>query len=74
MGNNSIKYSHKISGMLASLTAFICTALIFLNAQVITMATLIYALSIIVPAILSVGYLGFQIGKIFDTKKKKRNL
>ena len=74
MKNNNIKYAHKIGGMLASLTAFICAALIFINAQVITMATLIYALSIVVPAVLVVGYLGFQIGKIFDTKKKKKKL
>lgn len=74
MDNNGIKYSHKIGGMLASLTAFICTALIFFNSPVITMATLIYALSIIVPAVLIVGYLGFQIGKIFDTKKKKKKI
>lgn len=72
MDNKSIKYSHRISGMLASLTAFICTALIFFNSPVITMATLIYALKIIVPAVLVVGYLGFQIGKLFETKKKKK--
>ena len=71
---NSKKYSQKISGMLASLTAFLCTALIFFNAEIITLSTLLYALSIIVPATLIVGYLGFQIGKILKKKKKKNKL
>lgn len=74
MTTDKIKYAKKISGMLASLTAFICTSLIFLNAPVITMGTLLYALSIIIPGTLIVGYLGFKIGKIFDTKKKKKSL
>lgn len=74
MATGKIKYSKKISGLLASLTAFICTSLIFLNAPIITMGTLIYALSIIVPAVLVVGYLGFKIGNIFDTKKKRKSL
>lgn len=74
MTTEKIKYSKKISGLLASLTAFICTTLIFLNAPVITMNTLIYALSIIIPATLIVGYLGFKIGNIFDTKKKRKSL
>ncbi len=71
---NSKKYALKISGMLASLTAFLCTTLIFFNAEIITLSTLLYALSIIVPATLIVGYLGFQIGKIFDSTKKKNKL
>lgn len=72
MGNDGIKYSHRICGMLSSLTAFICTTLIFFNSPIITMATLIYALKIIIPAVLIVGYLGFQIGKLFESKKKKK--
>lgn len=71
MTKDKLKYSKKISGLLASLTAFICTTLIFLNSPIITMGTLLYALSIIVPAVLIVGYLGFKIGNIFDKKKKK---
>jgi len=71
---DKIKYSKKISGLLASLTAFLCSLLIFLNAPIITMGTLIYALKIIVPATLIVGYLGFKIGNIFDTKKKRKSL
>jgi len=71
MTTDKLKYSKKISGLLASLTAFICTTLIFLNSPIITMGTLLYALSIIVPAVLIVGYLGFKIGNIFDKKKKK---
>ena len=74
MTTGKIKYSKKISGLLASLTAFICSLLIFLNAPIITMGTLIYALKIIVPATLVVGYLGFKIGNIFDTKKKRKSL
>ena len=74
MATGKIKYSQKISGLLASLTAFVCTTLIFLNAPIITMGTLLYALSIIVPAVLVVGYLGFKIGNIFDTKKKRKSL
>ncbi len=71
MGSSSKKYAYKISGMLASLTAFLCTALIFFNSEVIRLSTLFYALSIIVPATLIVGYLGFRIGKIFDSTRKK---
>lgn len=74
MTTGKTKYAKKISGMLASLTAFICTCFIFYNASVITMGTLLYALSIIVPAVLVVGYLGFRIGKIFDSKKKNKSL
>ena len=74
MSAKKISYSHKISGMLASLTAFVCTAMIFFNNRVMTLGTLIYALSIIVPAVIVVGYLGFQIGKIFDSTKKKKSL
>lgn len=74
MTTGKIKYSKKICGLLASLTAFICALLIFLNAPIITMGTLIYSLKIIVPAVLIVGYLGFKIGNIFDTKKKKKSL
>lgn len=75
MASKGIKYAYKIGGMSASLTTFICTAIIFVNTRgVISMATLLYALSIIVPAALIVGYLGFQIGKIFDSTKKKKKL
>ena len=74
MATGKIKYSKKISGLLASLTAFICSLLIFLNAPIITMGTLIYALKIIIPATFLVGYLGYKIGNIFDNKKKRNPL
>lgn len=75
MAKKGIKYSYKLGGMSASLTTFICTAIIFVNARgVISMNTLIYALKIVVPAAIVVGYFGFQVGKIFDSTKKKKKL
>lgn len=74
MGSKSITYSLKISGLMASLTAFVCTALIFLKSQTINMTVLLHALSIIVPATIVMGYLGHLIGKIFDSTKKKKSL
>lgn len=74
MAGKIITYAQKISGMLASLTAFLCTAIIFLKSSTINMTVLIYALSIIVPATLATGVLGYFIGKIFDSKKKKKSL
>ncbi len=74
MAGKSITYAQKLGGMLASLTTFVCCCLLFLTLQSMTMNDLIYALSIIIPAALITGFLGFQIGKIFDSKKKKKSL
>lgn len=75
MAANGIKYAYKLGGLAASLTVFLCSALIFFNNQGhMNINTLIYALGIIVPAGAIVGYLGFQIGKIFDSAKKKKKL
>lgn len=74
MAEKGITYSTKISGMLASLTAFLCTVIIFLKSTTINMTVLIYALSTIIPATLSMGVLGYLIGKIFDSTKKKKSL
>lgn len=74
MGEKGITYSMKISGLLASLTAFICTALIFFKSSTINMVMLIHALSIIIPATIIMGFLGHLIGKIFDSTRKKRSL
>lgn len=74
MTTNKIKYSQKLGGMSASLTVFLCTTIIFLRAESISMSLLLYALSIIVPAGLITGYLGFKTGQIFDSTKKKKSL
>lgn len=74
MEKKTITYAQKISGMLASITAFLCTGIIFLNSSTMNMNVLLYALSIIVPATLIMGFLGNLIGKIFDSTKKKKTL
>lgn len=75
MAANGIKYAYKLGGLAASLTVFLCSALIFLNNQGhMNINTLIYALGIIVPAGLVVGYLGFQIAKYLIPLKKKKKL
>ena len=74
MAGKSITYAQKLGGMLASLTTFVCCCIIFLTIRTMTMNDLIYALSIIIPAAVITGFLGFQIGKIFDSKKKKKSL
>ncbi len=74
MIKSGITYSKKFSGMMASLTAFVCGALIFARSATFDLDLLIHGLSIIIPAAIIVGYLGFQIGKIFDVPRKKRSL
>lgn len=70
-----IKYATKLSGMSASLTVFLCSAIIFARTKgVIDLNTLLYYLYIVVPGALIVGFLSFYIGKIFDSKKKKKKL
>lgn len=70
-----IKYATKLSGMSASLTVFLCSAIIFARTKgVIDLDTLIYYFCIVVPGAFIVGFLSFYIGKIFDTKKKKKKL
>ncbi len=74
MVKSGITYSKKFSGMMASLTAFVCGGLIFARSSTFDLNLLIHGLSIIIPAAIIVGYLGFQIGKIFDVPRKKRSL
>ena len=74
MIKSGITYSKKFCGMMASLTAFVCGALIFARSTVFDLDLLLHGLSIIIPAAIVVGYLGFQIGKIFDLPRKKRSL
>ncbi len=63
------KYAFKISMIFAITTAIICG--IFIFSKGLDAETLIYSLSIIVPASSCIGILGFLIGKIFDSEKKK---
>ena len=74
MIKSGITYSKKFSGMMASLTAFVCGALIFTRSSIFDLDLLLHGLSIIIPAAVVVGYLGFQIGKIFDVPRKKKSL
>lgn len=73
MAGKSITYATKLGGMAGSLTVFLCCANIFVRTKGgIDLSTLVYALKIVVPAGLIVGYLTFKIGKIFDNTKKKK--
>lgn len=65
-----LTYSHKISGIFASLTALVCGVLIF-SKGLPDMNLLIYGLSVIIPASLCVGIAGYLIGMIFDKENKK---
>ena len=73
MEEKKFTYSQKISGLLASLTAFVCSAIIFLRTQGnMTLNTLLYSLGIIVSGSVVVGLLGHYIGKIIEGSKKKK--
>jgi VIT1/CCC1 family predicted Fe2+/Mn2+ transporter len=74
MSKSHITYAQKLSGMLASLTAFLCSAIIFVKSSAITMSVLIHALMTVIPATVATGVLGHMIGKIFDSAKKKKSL
>lgn len=74
MASKGISYAVKISGMSASLTVFLCTTIIFLKSHTINMSVLLYALSIIIPAGIATGFLGYYIGKTFDSARKKKSL
>lgn len=75
MTAKGITYAQKLCGMSASLTAFLCSAIIFLKTTTsMDMNTLVYALCTIVPASVIVGTFGYLIGKIFDGTKKKKKL
>lgn len=74
MAPKGINYAKRFSGMLASLTTFLCSIIIFVKSSEITLDVLLYALSIIVPAAVLTGLLGYYIGKIFDSTRKKRKL
>lgn len=74
MAFKGINYAKRFSGMLASLTTFLCSIIILVKSQEITLNVLLYALSIIVPAAVVTGGLGYYIGKILDSTRKKRKL
>lgn len=74
MSNNTFNYEKKISGMLASLTAFLCTIIIFIKSSAIDLSVLIHTLTIVIPATFAMWILGSWIGKILDSTKKKKSL
>ncbi len=69
-----INYAKRFSGMLASLTTFLCAIIIFVRSAEINLNVLFYALSIIIPAALITGVLGYYIGKILDSTKRGKKL
>lgn len=69
-----VNYAKRFSGMLASLTTFLCALIIFVRSAEINLSVLLYALSIIVPAALITGILGYYIGKIFDSTRRGKKL
>ena len=75
MAEKGITYAVKFSGMSASLTVFLCCAIIFVRTRgEIDFNTLLYSLYIVVPAGVIVGFLGYYPGKIFDGTKRKKKL
>lgn len=75
MAEKGITYAAKLGGMAGCLTVFLCCANIFIRVKgEADLSTLIYTLTIIVPAGLIVGYLAYRVGKIFDSTKKKKKL
>ena len=69
-----VNYAKRFCGMLASLTTFVCAFIIFVRSSEINIDVLFYALSIIIPAAVITGVLGYYIGKIFDSTKKRKKL
>lgn len=65
-----LTYSHKICGIFACATAFICGVFIF-SKGFPDLNVLVYGASIIFPAAFIAGASGFLIGKIFDDENKK---
>ena len=75
MAKQEFTNAKKISGMAASLTVFLCSAIIFVRTKgLIDLNTLLYSLYIIIPGAVIVGWLGYNIGSIFDNTKKKKKL
>lgn len=71
----NVTCAKKLCGMSASLTVFLCSAIIFVKTKgEINFETLLYTLYIVVPGALIVGMLGYYTGKIFDGTKKKKKL
>lgn len=67
-------YAKKLSGLFASFTVLVCGGFIYSQPGAFDLNNLIRGLLIIVPAALTIGFLGYNIGKIFDGTKKKKSL
>ncbi len=65
------KYAVKLGVIFGLVTGILCG--IFIFAKGLDAQTLVYSLSIIIPASLCIGTLGFLIGKIFDNEEKKES-
>lgn len=67
-----LTFAQKISGMFACGTALICGVFIF-SKSLPDLNLLLYGLSVIVPASVCTGMMGFLIGKILDSQNKKKS-
>lgn len=67
-------YAKKIGGMLACLSVIVCGGIIYAKSiSDLDLNILLYGATVIIPASLCMGFLGYSIGKIFDSRNKTKS-
>ncbi len=67
-----ISYAKKIGGMLACAAVLVCGGIVYTR-SVPDLNVLLYGTLVIVPAAVCMGFLGYFIGKIFDSVNKTKS-
>lgn len=73
MAEETITYTKKISGMLASFSVIVLLGVNLFNTMTIDVNTLIFVVVKVLPVALIMGYLGSLIGRILDNPKGYEN-
>lgn len=71
MGVNVIKLAGKFAGILSSFTLLIVGSIVLLRAMSLDFDTVLYALKLALLGSIVAGFLGYSIGKVFETSHKK---
>jgi|GEM_PF-1338147 len=70
MGVSIIKFAVKLAGILSSFTLFAVGSIVLLRAMSLDFDTVLYALKYAFLSSIIAGFLGYSIGKIFDSPHK----
>ncbi|MDD3013019.1 MAG: hypothetical protein PHC34_04880 [Candidatus Gastranaerophilales bacterium] len=71
MGVNVIKLANKFAGILSSFTLLTVGSIVLIKAMSLDYDTVLYALKLALLGSIVAGFLGYSIGKIFETPHKK---